>query len=203
MTFSNTYDVAHAYVNRLDVLSGKNQSGSFSFDRRTKNWSGICYSYSTPIAKLCKTIDGHRAMLIIDGWHTRTTQKHLCALRSRAAQVEGLHVIAVPRPILYGAYYGDGGVPYTLSDKDRPVGYDGYRQMLARMLRAEEHYRNQRTWREEFLWAFRQIDIFKEAFGHRSLSKQTYTLITSKRFIEVLAEVLTKQNNYLKRYGRH
>lgn len=202
MTFSNTYDAANAFVTRLDRLSGKNQSGSFSFDRRTKNWSGTCYSYSTPIAKLCKTIDGHRAILIIDGWHTRTTQKQLCALH-RAAGVDGIRVIEVPRPILYGAYYGDGGVPYTLSDKDRPVGYDGYRQMLARMMRAEKHYRNQRAWREDFLWAFRQIGIFKEAFGYRSLSKQTYVLITSKKFVEVLAEVLTKQNSYLKRYGRH
>ena len=203
MTFSNMYDAAYAFVNRLDVLSGKNQSGSFSFERRTKNWSGICYSYSTKIAKLCKTIDDRRAILIIDGWHTHTTQKQLCALHSAAARLEGLRVIAVPRPISYGAYYGDGGVPYTLSDKDRPVGYDGYRQMLTRMMRAEEHYRNQHAWREAFLWAYGSIGIFKEAFGYRSLSKQTYALITSKSFVEVLAEVLTKQNNYLKRYGRH
>lgn len=203
MTFSNMYDAAYAFVNRLDVLSGKNQSGSFSFDRKTKNWSGICYSYSTEIAKLCKTIDGHRAILIIDGWHTRTTQKQLCALRSAAARLEGLRVIAVPRPVACRYYPDKNGVPHTLSDKDRPVDYDGYYQMLVRMVYGAEHYRNRRAWREEFLWAFRQIGIFKEAFGYRSLSKQTYVLITSKSFTEVLAEVLTKQNNYLKRYGRH
>lgn len=202
MTFSNTYGAAYAFVNRLDVLSGKNQSGSFSFERKTKNWSGICYSYSTPIAKLCKTIDGHQAMLIIDGWHTRTTQKHLCALH-RAAGVDGICVIKVPRPVACCYYPDKDGIPYTTSDKNRPVGYDGYYQMLARMAYGAEHNRNKRAWREKFLWAFRQIGIFKEAFGYRSLSKQTYVLITGKRFTEVLAEVLTKQNNYLKRYGRH
>lgn len=201
MVCSNTYDVAYAFVTRLDKLSGRNQSNSFSFSRVTKNWSGTCYSYSTKVAELCKTIAGSHIMVIIDGWHTRTTQKQLSALRGAAAQA-GIEVIRVPRPIFYGAYYGDGGIPHTFSDKDRPVGYDGYRQMLVRMMRMEKGYINKRDWREDFLWAFYSIGHFKRTFGHYSLSKETYRLLKSKDFLELLARVIDKQTKYQQRYGQ-